>query len=327
MASGAAARCPLDASPRIFAVVVTYLPLPDALRALVQRLEPQVSGIIIVDNSPEADTTVPVLIDALHSNCVRVTRLNDNFGIAKALNVGMERAIASEAEYVLLSDQDSLPDTDMVATLVRSMQSLVNSGHRVGAIGPTYTDRLTRVTFPFQATIPGKLFYGHAIPTPQNPTIQVLTLITSGSLVPTAVLQDVGLMREDLFIDYVDTEWCYRARSAGYEIFGTLNARMSHQLGDQSLRVWYFRWRHESAYSALRMYYRTRNYIALCRMKHVSATWKIRSAWYWMGLVYTQVFYGHTRCATLRMVMLGIYDGLRGRMGAYGRANSNSSAT
>lgn len=311
---------------RVFAVVVTFLPSRKALHALLKRLESQVSGVIVVDNNSESDVTVPTLIDALHSDHMQLIRLNDNMGIAKALNVGIERAIQNDADYVLLSDQDSFPDSNMVHELVLSIGALERTGHRVGAIGPTYTDRLTRVTFPFQATIPGKLFYGHAVPTAQNPTVQVLTLITSGSLVSTAVLSDVGLMREDLFIDYVDTEWCYRARSAGYELFGTLNARMSHQLGDQSLRVWYFGWRHESAYSALRMYYRTRNYIALCRMRHVSATWKIRSAWYSMGLVYTHVLYGPARCATLRMMMLGICDGLRGQMGAYRSANANGGA-
>jgi rhamnosyltransferase len=313
-------------SPRIYAIVVTYLPEPTALRALLAALGKQVTSILIVDNTPQADARVESIISNCPSENTRLIRLNRNLGIATALNTGIQAAIAAGADLILFSDQDSLPDSNMVHELVLSIEALERTGHRVGAIGPTYTDRLTQVTFPFQAAIPRKLFYGHAVPTAQNPTVQVLTLITSGSLVPTAVLSDVGLMREELFIDYVDTEWCYRARSAGYELFGTLNARMSHQLGDQSLRVWYFGWRHESAYSALRMYYRTRNYITLCRMRHVSATWKIRSAWYWMGLVYTQVLYGHARRATLRMVMLGICDGLRGRMGAYRSANASSSA-
>lgn len=314
-------------SPRILAIVVTYLPEPDTLGALLSALNAQVSGVLVVDNTPQANASVEVLVAGLPFSGVRLIRLNDNLGIARALNVGIQEAIRVDADFILLSDQDSLPAPDMVAGLKQSLDVLERDGHRVGAIGPTYTDRHTGITFPFQATIPGKFFYGHATPSAENPIVPVLTLITSGVLIPVPVLRNVGLMREDLFIDYVDTEWCHRANSAGYELFGTLHARMFHRLGDRSLRVWCLGWRNENAYSPLRMYYRTRNFLVLCRMRHVPTNWKIRSAWYWLGLVYTQGCYGHERRAAWRMVARGIRDGLCKRMGVYGSTKRQPDAT
>lgn len=307
----------MNAHARIFAVVVTFHPEEEALRTLLKALAPQVSGVIIVDNNPEADTSIPALIDTLGASRVRLIRLNENLGIATALNVGIAKALEDGAEYVLLSDQDSLPDGNMVSTLLRSIQTLMQSGHRVAAIGPTYKDLNTGITFPFQVAIRGKIFYGHQLPTPQCPTIRVLTLITSGTLIPAETLREVGLMREDFFIDHVDIEWCHRATGAGYELWGTSSTHLLHRLGERSLRVWYFGWRNESAYSPLRMYYRIRNFVALCRIRHIPLSWKIRSAWYSIGIVYVQVCYGRQRSATCSMVARAVLDGLHNRMGAY----------
>lgn len=309
---------------RVFAIVVTFLPSREALHALLKRLESQVSGVIVVDNNPENDVTVPTLIDALHSHHVQLIRLNDNLGIAKALNVGIECAIQNDADYVLLSDQDSLPDTNMVSNLLQSVNTLLQNGHRVGAIGPTYRDLYTDMTYPFQVTIPGKFFYGHTIPTSQCPIIPVLTLITSGTLIPIQALHKIGLMREDFFIDYVDIEWCHRATHAGYGLWGTSNTLLLHRLGERSLRVWYLRWRKESAYPPLRMYYRIRNFVALCRIRYIPLRWKVRSAWYSLGLIYTHVCYGRQRSATCLMVTRAVIDGLCNRMGAYRKCRNSS---
>ena len=54
----------------------------------------------------------------IDSGRLSVARLGENQGIAAALNIGVEEAIRGGARYVLLSDQDSLPDADMVERLI-----------------------------------------------------------------------------------------------------------------------------------------------------------------------------------------------------------------
>jgi rhamnosyltransferase len=44
------------------------------------------------------------------------------------------------------------------------------------------------------------------------------------------VLDVVGGMNDSLFIDYVDIEWCLRAKNLGYEILGCYRALMNHYL-------------------------------------------------------------------------------------------------
>jgi rhamnosyltransferase len=221
------------------------------------------------------------------------------------------------ADFIFLSDQDSLPSEDMVRELCHAYKALTDSGLRVGAVGPTYTDLHTDLTYPFQAQLPGRFFYGHKAPTNDFPHVEALTLITSGTLIPIEVLKDVGAMREEFFIDQVDIEWCHRARAKGYRLFGTGWATMYQRMGEARFRVWYLRWRHESAYSPLRIYYRWRNFVALLKLDFIDWRWKLRSSWYLLGIVYSHVFFGSRPFDTMKMFLKGVWHGLRNKMGRY----------
>lgn len=308
----------MQGSPNcICAIVVTYFPDIEVLDTLLVALMGQVAQVIIVDNTPTDDRRVALLVDQGPFSDIKLIRLGVNKGIALAINVGVEAAISSGASHVLLSDQDSCPGLGMVDELLRAMNELARQGYRVGAVGPTYTDKHTRITFPFQAELPGKFFYGHSLPSESVPIIKALTLITSGALIPVPVMRAVGSMREDFFIDHVDSEWSYRAQAAGYDLFGIGKAIMYHSMGDHALRVWYFGWRLESAYSPIRVYYRVRNFVALCYTKSMRRRWKVRNAWYILGMVYTQAIFGTDRINVLKMAFRGLKDGLCRNMGPF----------
>lgn len=303
----------------IAAIIVSYNPEAESFIALLQSLSTQVDHLIIVDNSPPHNDAAfnLVLQSAISLDALYLVRLGDNLGIATALNIGIELAFAEGATHVFLSDQDSLPASDMVLGLLQSLSELQSNGLSVGAVGPTFTDLHTQLTYPFQAEIPGRFFYGHRAPTAAVPYVEAITLITSGTLIPVEVLRHVGLMREDFFIDHVDIEWCHRARAHGYRLFGTGAARMYQRMGEARLRVWYVRWRYESAYSPLRIYYRLRNFVALWKLDYIQWRWKIRSSWYWLGSIYSHVVFGQQRAACLGMALKGVWHGLIGRMGRY----------
>jgi rhamnosyltransferase len=305
--------------PIVYAVVVTYYPQADKFLPLMDELVQQTNMVIVVDNTDASDDRVFEFLYKKNSYIehINIIRLGKNLGIAAALNVGTEAAKTASCTHVLLSDQDSLPDSKMVFNLLRAESEVSATGVEVGAVGPTYTDLHTKITYPFQAQLPRRFLYGHQVPTSVNPHVEVLTLITSGTLIPIEAFQDVGSMREDFFIDQVDIEWCHRARSMGYHLFGTGYATMYQRMGESHLRVWYFRWRNESAYSPLRIYYRLRNFVALCRLEYIDWRWKLRSSWYWAGIVYTHVFFGANRLGALKMALKGVWHGLCEKMGQY----------
>jgi rhamnosyltransferase len=304
---------------KVVAITVTYHPQADVFLPLLNQLLLQTAQVIVVDNTPgHSNSALAALIEGTtnQAHCVLI-RLGENMGIAKALNEGCKHALSLDADFILLSDQDSLPSESMVGELYHAYQLLIDSGLQVGAVGPTYTDLHTGLTYPFQAQLPGHFFYGHQIPTNDVPHVEALTLITSGTLIPVSVFKDVGPMRDDFFIDQVDIEWCHRARSKGYRLFGTGWATMYQRMGEARLRVWYLRWRHESAYSPLRIYYRLRNFVALLKLDFIDWRWKIRSSWYCLGLLYSHMIFGPSRLETIKMFFKGTCHGLRNKMGRY----------
>lgn len=302
---------------RVLAIVVTYMPCASELRTLLTALVPQVTGVLIVDNTPAADDSTFGAITDLQVvySSLRLLRLGRNIGIGAALNIGIEAAVREGFEYVLLSDQDSLPATDMVPQLVRVASELSAAGVRVGYVGAAYIDRSTGHSFGFQVRESGRLFYSARAGDAADPWVEVITGITSGSLHPCKVFADVGLMREDWFIDYVDTEWFHRARACGYRLFGTSRAMLGHNVGELTFRVWYGHWRQYNGYSPPRLYYRFRNFVLLMRCGYVPVHWKIRATWHWLGNAYAYLLFSPNRLKNLRFALRGLGDGFRGLVG------------
>lgn len=305
----------------IAAVVVTFNPDEVKYAGLVSRLSGQVDSLVVVDNSDRQNDDAFSHLEGLGLDwsSVSVFRFGGNRGLAAALNQGIEIALNGGADYILLSDQDSMPAPDMVAQLAKAHSLLSSQEIRVGAVGPTFADLYTGVTYPFQANVSGRFFYGHQSTTEGRRYVEALTIITSGTLISRQTLLEVGLMRECFFIDQIDIEWCHRARAKGYKLFGVYGAEMHQHMGESVLAVWFLKWRKESLYSPLRIYYRIRNYVFLVRLDYIDTRWKLRSGWYWLGIVYAHVLFGPQKTKSLKMAFLGLWDGLRGKSGVWSR--------
>ncbi len=299
------------------ALVVTYRPDAVRLLELVESLAEQVNRVLIVDNSGFEDPSVEKLVlnHRAFGDALSVVRLRQNCGIGSAINVGLEAARAAGFDYVLLSDQDSLPSSGMVDELLRTDTALRKEGLPVGLVSPEYVDEVTGHAFGFQVQRPGRFFYSVAPPRSGEPWIEILSAITSGSLIRLDVFDVVGEMREDYFIDYVDTEWCHRAIHFGYKLFGTSRAVLSQRLGEDQFPVWYLKWRPYNGYSPQRLYYRFRNFIAILKADFVPGRWKLRALWYWLGNLYAYVLFSPRRLVNIRYIAWGLWDGLRGHMG------------
>ncbi len=59
---------------------------------------------------------------------MRFAPLDQNYGIAKAHNVGIQIARENNYQYVLLMDQDSIPAHDMVRILYFEAEKKIKTG-------------------------------------------------------------------------------------------------------------------------------------------------------------------------------------------------------
>lgn len=292
----------------VVAVVVTYRAALPALRALLVALSPQVDRVLVVENGPAEG--LPEWLKTLDLANLHALFLGENRGLAAAQNAGIAEARKLGAEFVLLSDQDSLPAADMVDRLLAVACARVAAGDRLAAVGPRYFDVLEGSLRPFVQIRGLRVRRLDCVP---GEVVEVDHLIASGCLIPVAALDALGPMNEDLFIDYVDTEWCLRAWRRGYRLYGVCDAAMRHGLGEAPNR---FLGRYVPVHGPQRHYYLFRNAVWLYRQGWIPLTWKLATGLrLFLKLGYFAVF-GPQRLAQLRMMGRGLRDGLRGRMGA-----------
>lgn len=293
---------------KVLGVVVTYHPEFERLVALLARLHAQVDSIVVVDNaSPES---FRARLSARKMEGLESIFLDKNLGIGAAQNIGVRRAKTRGATHVLLLDQDSLPAPDMVARLIDALRTCEAGGRRIAAVGPRIMDdRLRRVRSFRQVKLLSKR---RDLCGDNQAIVSVDYLIASGCLIPMSIYDLVGLMREDLFIDYVDIEWGLRAKLRGFESIGVCAARMGHELGDEPINLI---GRTFPVRAPLRHYYMFRNAIWIYSRMPFPLTWKVIDGWHLFAKYWFYICFARPRRDHFHMMTLGIWHGAKGKLG------------
>lgn len=232
-------------------IYVTYNAEIELLEKSIKSIASQVRKVYIVDNTPNKD----LRLDSFQNEKVEIIYLGDNYGIAYAQNVGIKKSLENNAEFIMLSDQDTCYPQDYIYNMLKVFQKNIN----IAAVAPNYIDinkKGKREGFIKVFPIVFKRFF------PKDGLHEVLQVIASGKIINAKYLKDIGLMNEDLFIDWVDLEWCWRARRKGYKIIGNADVVINHKLGDRSKDLLI---REVNLRNYIRHYYTTRNafYLAL----------------------------------------------------------------
>jgi rhamnosyltransferase len=297
--------------PYVVAIVVTYDPDLRLLAEQLCRLTPQVTETVLIDNGSRCD--IATWNGQRESPATAVISLRENLGIAAAHNKGVQWARNRNAQYVLLMDHDSVPELGMVQQLLFA----IAKRPAAAAAGPRYMDERQDNPPPF-IRIEGLTLRKCNCETEKS-VVCVDYLVSSGCLIPISILDKVGGMREDFFVDYVDIEWGLRARHHGFQSYGACLACMRHKLGDHPIK---FRGRYVPLHSPLRHYYHFRNAIALYKEPWVPWNWKLVDGW---RLCLKYAFYSafaKPRKTHLRMMTLGIWHGVAGKTGKLARVPS-----
>lgn len=298
-----AAGPPTNAN-EVCAVVVTYHPDGD-FPARQSRLLRQVGTLVIVDNGSD-DAEVAMLLEFSSDPSVTLILNRENFGVARALNIGIQQALALRFAWVLLLDQDSSADEDMVQTLFEVRDSYVEKD-RVAVVGSGFRD-INRARETEEAR--------------GDSWEEVESVITSGSLISMALHALIGPFREEFFIDHVDTDYCFRARAKGYRVIMTRKSIMSHAIGAASRHhvLWMDKW--TTNHSAERRYYIARNDTVMLHDygNYAWGLWALKSFGRCLRLCKRIVLYEPMKSKKIAAVAEGWWDGVRRRLGPRGHA-------
>jgi rhamnosyltransferase len=303
---------PRPAGRDVCAVLVTYHPNAE-FSARLGEISRQVDAVIIVDNG-STDAERRRLRDLAADPAVELIFNIENLGIARGLNIGVQRAIGLGYRWALLLDQDSRVDGTMVDSLLK-IQETFPEGNRLAVIGSGFRD--VRGESP-------------AAPNDQEPDgtpwKDVQSVITSGSLLSLAAYSVIGTFREEFFIDRVDFEYCLRAKARGYCVIQTRKPLMSHTIGTPTAHRLLWRTKWTTNHPADRRYYIARNDTVMLREygNYVAVAWVLKSLERCLRQCRRIALYEDDKAGKIFAVAEGWWDGVRGKMGVRRRRPSSS---
>jgi len=240
----------------ILLVIVFYHPKEDDW-AYVAKLGEKYGGYII-DNSEDAHPNP-------QTGQLKYICNHQNLGIAEAQNIALREALGQDRfTHVVFFDQDSRVEMDYPERITQEYESVKHRLPHLAILGPTVINMES-----------GEEYHSviHADHFITDNFIVRREVISSGSCIDRNCLEKIGLNDDRLFIDYVDFEWCWRAKSMGYLCGVTNNVTISHHVGKDELR---FPGGYKVILSApFRYFYQYRNYIWLSRRKYVPLQWKL----------------------------------------------------
>jgi rhamnosyltransferase len=294
----------------IAAIVVLYYPKRDALDRLLRSVVGQVDRVFVMDNTPGPPEETVAFLRQFEPQ-VRYMSLGTNQGIAAAQNAGIRASMAAGCSHVLLLDQDSAVPAKMVERFLAVEAALIREGKTVGAIGPQFFDEKTGKTYPAVrlGVLRVRKLY---LDVNSREPVEADYLIASGSMIAISVLRQVGLMRDDFFIDWVDVEWGLRARSMGFRSYHVPDVLMTHNVGDAVVTIL---GRDVHVHNSVRNYYMLRNAIYLFRLKTMGWRWKITFAPRVPCYLFLYPFLADDRLRNVRCVLRALGDGISGHMG------------
>lgn len=282
----------------IYAVIVTFNPVLANLNNLVQALQTNEVTPVVVDNASSSPFSVA---------CHKID-LEKNFGIAKAQNTGIDFVLEKGAKTIVFFDQDSTITDEF---FIKKLYEPIYAGE-TQITAPVFIDDALRFIYSIvEITDKGGRIKHY--PEADDPERMVNNVISSGTMVDAEALKDIGNMTEELFIDYVDTEWCMRAYSKGYRMLVIPSARMVHTIGDKTLKFFGY---YVPKHSPFRRYYRIRNSFYLLRLPYIPLVMAIREILFSIIHQFILIIISKgERTAYIKSLVKGLRDGFLGRFG------------
>lgn len=280
------------------AIIVTYRP-DSAFPVRLAETRRQFPYVVIVDNGSD-QAQISMLSGLVEDDKVRFISNPRNLGVASALNQGIKLVSDKNFEWIVTFDQDTKIFPDMLKTLVQVFE---NCGINRILIGANYWNVNKQSNF---LTCNSKSRHFQ----------QRKTLITSGTLISLNTFRDIGLFREDYFIDSVDHEFCLRARSNGYRILISCKPGMSQTIGNDRREVGWFRRHISFDHSPTRKYYIARNSVVTINSYFSrEPVWSMFQILRLIADIGAILFFDSEKSKKLGAFARGVYHGATGKMG------------
>ena len=262
--------------------------------------------VIVVENGSRAGSSWQLATGS--GADVRVIRSPVNLGYAKGNNIGIREACRRGAEYILLLNDDAVVTPECLGILV----GVGERTEDIGALGPVvvHADDPARIAFAgarFDCALGDiRTFEGEARELREVATLDSDYVTGCALLMRRAALERVGLLDEDFFLYWEDTDWGLRVKASGLRNVVVVGGRVGHRVSATSGGLG----------SPFRVYHKTRSHLLFAQRHAPGALPRLHRRFArdvaWLALRST----GPDRVRAARAILAALRDYHLGRTGA-----------
>ncbi len=274
-------------------VVILYHPDTHALLAHLLSYLSVVDQLLLLDNSETPNLALEEVLSKEYPT-IQYRFFGENKGIAARLNLAIESARSMGYRFLLTMDQDTGFQPGQMKQYWQKVQE--NKVEKVVQFGANCQPDFTPVQ-----------------PVPQETN----NLITSGTILDLSYIEQIGLFDEQLFIDFVDTEFSFRVVEKGYKNLLFADIVLQHRIGylkqGRSLKT--LKTSARILHAPIRVYYILRNGLHLLfRSPYVKGAQRnlLLSN---MKILKNDLIYHHQLAAVYSNALRAIYDFVFYKMG------------
>lgn len=216
---------------RLVVVLLNWNGYRDTLECLdsLQKITSPPFDPIVVDNG-SSDGSVEK-IRARYPD-LPIFETKQNLGFAGGNNVGIEWALRKGAEWILLLNNDTTVAPDLLEKLLAAAKEKPNGKifgakiyrysdpERIDHLGGFWREEIAEFTSPASG----------ALDHPYFEMEQVDYVCGAALFFHRSVVEKVGLLEPKFFLFWEETDFCFRARRAGFEVWTVPEARVWHKV-------------------------------------------------------------------------------------------------
>lgn len=275
---------------KVSAVTILYNPNIRVIESINSYIH-EVEYIYLIDNSTQKlDARIYRFI--LNNEKIKYYPLGKNYGIAYALNKGCNLAIEENNEWILTMDQDTITCPNIIKQYIRFINN--HNNLKIGILCP-------------------QIFL---INTKYPPLINTFSVVkstmTSGNLINSEAFIETNGFNSALFIDWVDSDMCFRLAAKGFQIMKLNYCYILHQLGNtKEISILGKHIMYITNHEAKRYYYKTRNALFLANIHPKYRIFFIKSIF---SDIIKILFFEKNKAKKIKSTYMGYRDYLKNKM-------------
>lgn len=242
--------------PKVFVVILNFNSFEDTKECIesLEAIEYKNYEIVVVDNCSKDDS-----YSRLKEEFSKYTiiKSESNMGYAKGNNYGIKHALSKDAEYICVLNNDVSVEKDFLTKVICEMEK----DNTIGIAGPcicNYKDKDTVQAMGANINLYTGLtqgrYKGQKYSEVKNENIYVAYLGGACFVARREVFNKIGLIPENYFLFFEETEFCLKASRANFKLICVYESKIYHK-GSSTI----------SKYSGLSYYFLNRNRVVFIR--------------------------------------------------------------